>query len=362
MFKSIRFLPVLAALLVMAVPGVADAATSGSSLMAPTSFWNTPLRTTSTLNATDTSSASAYLAKEAVRSAPYVNTTKYTAAAYTVPATQPLVAVRLRMPSGGATPPYAKALEAMLRTGLPIPPGYTPQGDTDDTGAFWMPAWVGTMSDGTVLHGRIYEAWRLRPNTDPATPTIKWEAQWGGRMSGVNESAGHYVDRYTTYRDRTYPALPTDPVKANLFEEKGWGSMATSMPIYPSMIKAADVQAGVIHNAIGLTVPLPTAGWRWPAMRSDGSSSSTSPIQEGMRLRLPAGYVAPASANSFVKLMIAAARDYGFVVTDKAANMAIRAEPAVRTMLPTAPYAALNGFPWSALQVLATGSDTNPNP
>jgi hypothetical protein len=218
------------------------------------------------------------------------------------------------------------------------------------------------MADGTALHGRIYEAWRLRPNTDPNTPTIKWEAQWGGRMSGVNESAGHYVDRYTTYRDRAYPALPTDPVKANLFEEKGWGSMATSLPIYPSMVKAADVQAGVIHNAIGLTVPKPAAGWRWPAQRSDGSSTSTSPMQEGMRLRLPAGYVAPAGVNSFVKLLIAAARDHGLVVTDQSPILAIRAEPAVSALLPVPSYAALDGFPWGSLQVLSTGSDQNPTP
>jgi hypothetical protein len=362
MLKSIRLAPALAgALLLLAVPGTTTAATS-SSLMAPASFFNAPLPGAATLNAVETALVGPYLATEALRAPPGINTTKYSAASYTVPATQPLVAVRLRMPSGAATPPYAKALEAIMRAGLPIPAGYAPQGDTDDIGTFWMPGWTGTQSDGTVLHGRIYEAWRLRPNTDPSTPNIAWEAQWAGRLSGAAESVGHYVDRYTNYRDRAYPALPTDPVKANLFEERGWGAMATSIPIQPTMIKAADVQAGVIRNAIGLTVPWPGPGWRWPAQRSDGSLTSTSPMQEGMRLRLPAGYVAAAGLNPFVQMVIAAARDYGLVVTDHAANLAIRAEPAVSALLPPPSYTAFYGFPWGSLQVVATGNDLIPTP
>jgi hypothetical protein len=362
MLRSIRLVPVLvAALLLVGAPASANAATL-SSLMAPASFFNALLPGSATLNVLDTALAGPYLTAEALRAPPGLNTTKYSAATYTVPTTQPLVPVRLRMPSGGATPPYAKALEAVMRTGLPIPAGYAPQGDTDDIGAFWMPGWTGTQSDGTVLHGRIYEAWRLRPNTDPSTPNIAWEAQWGGRLSGVAESKGHYIDRYTTYRDRAYPALPTDPVKADLFEEKGWGAMATSIPIQPTLIKAADVQAGVIRNAMGLNVSKPGPGWRWPAQRSDGALTSLNPIQEGMRLRLPANYVAPSNLNPFVQMVIAAARDYGFVVTDHAANLAIRAEPAVSSLLPVPAYAALYGFPWGSLQVMATGSDTNPTP
>jgi hypothetical protein len=359
--RSIRLLPaVTAALLVFATPAVAFTPT----MVSPTSFWSTPLPANVLINSADTMNVGPYLATDNTRSAAYLNTTHYTAASYVVPTSQPLVPVRLRMASGATTtPPYAKALEAVFLKGLPIPSNYVPQGDTDDEASFFMPSWTGTLPNGTVLHGRVYEAWRLRPNTDPNTPNIKWEAQWGGRMSGTSENPGHFMDRFTTYVDRTYPNLPTDPVKADLYEEKGWGSMATSLPLQTSIIKAADVQAGVIKGAIGLTVARPKLGFRWPAMRADGSSSSTSPVQEGMRLRLPAGYVAPANATPFLKMVINAVRDYGFVVTDTATGIAVRAEPAVRNMLGgVAPYQALKGFPWASLQVLATGTDAKPNP
>jgi hypothetical protein len=331
--------------------------------MAPSSFWNTPLPPNVALNTADTAKVGAWLQTDAKRAAPYVNTTKYTAAHHVVPPDQPLIPVRLwRASWNGGIPSYATPLRDMLLTGLPIPAGYTPQGDTDDEGSFYMPAWQGVMKNGLVLSGRLYEAWRLRPNTDPNTPHIPWECQWGGRLSGVATSVGHYIDRYTKSGDRIYPYSPSDPVKADLYEEAKWGVMATSLPLYASMIKTADIQAGVIKNAIGLAISTPAAGYRWPAQRSDGTPGATWPVQEGMRLRLPAGYVPAPTLGSFTKLVAIAARDYGFVVVDKSSQTTIRTEPSARPLLGTQSYNALAGFPWASLQVLATGNDFTPNP
>jgi hypothetical protein len=313
------------------------------SVFAPASFWNSPLPDGVLLDAASNPAVGNDLAAQAARVDPYVNTTSWSAELVVVPPDQPLVPVTLTR-SGSA------ALTAVFRTGLPIPPGWSPQGDRDAHAVFYQPDYVGPGGH----RGRYYEAWRMAQ--DPTTG--QWSAEWGGRITGVETNPGYFTDwRYSGYKYAT----PGDP--DSTYQEKGWGGTATSLPLIGGEISAEDCALGKIEHAVGLSVINPKAGHRWPAQRGDGWASSTSPIQEGMRLRFPPGYSPPPSLHPFAHMLAIALRDHGAVVWDKAGAVSVRAEPPCASLFGGTPaYNVLNGFEWSKLQVLATGSASNPNP
>ena len=82
-----------------------------------------------------------------------------------------------------------------------------------------------------------------------------------------------------------------------------------------------------------------------------------------MTCRLPADYVIPASLSPVARMIAQAARDYGLVLWDRSGALSFRAEPGVRPYFGAkAPSSVLDGFPWGRLEVMATGSDLQPNP
>jgi hypothetical protein len=82
-----------------------------------------------------------------------------------------------------------------------------------------------------------------------------------------------------------------------------------------------------------------------------------------MRLRLPAGTDCSAMAQRVGRMVCDAAARYGIVLWDRSGALSLRAEPAVAGAFGGVPPSqVLDGFPWSRLQVLATGSAANPNP
>jgi hypothetical protein len=304
------------------------------------SFWNTPLPPTTRIDGW-TSTVANDLHGQAGRIAPYVNTKSWSAQVTVVPPGQPLVPVRL-LRSG------SWALTAALQTGLPIPPGWEPQSDRDRHGVFYQPDYVGP----TGLRGRYYEVWRLQRDASGA-----WTAEWGGRMISTATSLGYFDDWLTGYGSAT----PGDP--DSTYRQRSWGATATSLPLIGGIIRKDDCERGRINHALGLSVIAPRAGYRWPAQRGDGSSTSTSAVQEGMRLRFPPSYQPPATLHPFARMIAIALRDHGAVVWDQAGSLSFRAEPSCSTLIgPTPGYAVLRGFEWSKLKLLVTGSAANPNP
>jgi hypothetical protein len=308
----------------------------------PSSFWNAPLPDDVRIDGA-TGAVAGDLAAQAARVAPYVNTTKWSTELRLVPPDQPLVPVTL-------TRTASPALTAVFKTGLPIPPGWQPQPDRDKHAAFYQPDYVSPCG----YRGRYYEAWQL---SQDAT-TGRWSASWGGRITGVETNPGYFTD----WRDSgCLFSTPGDP--DSTYQERYWGATATSLPLIGGVVSAQDCARGAIDHAVGLSVIGPAAGYRWPAQRGDGSGSSTSPVQEGMRLRFPPGYQPPASLHPLARMLALAIRDHGAVVWDQAGALSFRAEPTCASLFNGTPgYAILKGFEWSKLQLIVTGSATNPNP
>lgn len=200
---------------------------------------------------------------------------------------------------------------------------------------------AGTDGELTVLSrstNQLWELWKARRDSRG-----RWHACWGGRIDRVSRGPGSFSG--------------------------GFGATATGLPLAGGMVSLADVARGSIDHAVALAIPDP-APWHeisWPARRSDGAPDSTGTIAEGTRFRLPASIDLRALHLTPIGLMVArAAQRYGFVVVDKAASVSVIAESGLgaesRTgtnpwgrRLGTVPsYRVMAGFPWSALQALAT--------
>jgi hypothetical protein len=318
---------------------------------APSNFWNAALPDTVALDAASNPAVANELAREATVAAPYVNTWQYTAPITLVPADQPLVPVLLR---GARTDSSFLKLQAILASGMPIPPGWQPLADADAEGAFYQPDRCSPY-DGKC--GYYFEGWKFQAEDPSTNGGYRWSVAWGGRIVRTEAWNGHWSNwQYSGYKYTT----PGDP--DSTYSEKGYGATATSLPLAGGTITVEDVQLGRIEHAVGLAVIVPHTGFRWPAQRGDGTSS-TNPVYEGMRLRFPPGYQPPPGLHPLARMLVDAIRDYGAVVWDKAGALSYRAEPDVAQFFNgTAGYDILDGFPWSDLKVIATGSDTTPNP
>jgi hypothetical protein len=321
------------------------------------SFWRTRLPDNVAINATDTPGTQADLVKMASSgSKPYINTNAYTSEVYLVHPNTPLVPISLTK-----TGTFTNSLRAVMAYGFPIPPDFTTPNDSDQEFVAYCPDCV---SPDGLLHGYEWEAFGIHQDTSG-----NWLASWGGRIAGVQESVGHFVVRYGPASNKNkypYPTVPdptTDPAAFFSYEDHTWGDMATSLPLGPSEITAADLKQGHIDHTIGLSIVDALKGYRWPAQRYDGGSTTLT-VQEGMRLRLPPGFDCSALGMAQVGEEICnTVRDYGFVVDDRTlSNLDIRATPSAASLLGVAPSSVLNKFPWDQLEVLATGSDSNPNP
>lgn len=333
-------------------------------LCAPTSYWNLALPDVQTLDPLSATVVGEIVAQSKATFTPpgsttpqpiypNFNTTAYSSTITIVDASTPRKPVRITKPA-----PWNKAFADICIQGVPIPdnvvlPLPAPQ-DTDSEMVFW--------DQGA---DQYWEFWHFRVNSDPVTLAngVPYEAQWGGRMSLASTNPGHFLDRFTTWKDRTSPNLPTDPVKASQFEQKEFGATATSIPLAPGILTAEDVTNGHVAHAIGMSLLKTRAKtWRWPAQRCDGNDTTVN-VCEGMRLRFPAGMSVPAGLHPIAGLFFQAIRDYGCVIWDKAGAVGFRAEPAVQGMLGGTPkYKVLFGFPWDQLQLLVEGSDVVANP
>lgn len=361
--KALTILPSLLVLLLFAATARAadplpngwhglrwDVTATHRTITSPTNYINAKLPDGVLIDDTATPGAAAALQAESGNS--YINTTTWSSEIDEVGPDVPLQPVRLWQSSWATSgvPKYMRQLAGVLAAGVPIPLGWQPEADSDSEGVFYSPSL-----------DQEWELWRLKP-ADPATNDgYAWTAQAGGRMSYVHSNPGHWVNRTN---GAIYPALPTDPLKALTFEDHTWGATAAKLPLLELEITGEDVRAGEIDHAIGFAAdPRYIAKYaRWPAQGYDGYTSGAA-LQEGMRFRLPPDAVMPDGLTPLAQMIWKAARDYGVVLVDRAGSLSFRGTPDVRDMMDgVAPSSVLKGFPWSQLEVIQPGSDSNPNP
>jgi Ca2+-binding RTX toxin-like protein len=289
---------------------------------APDSFWNTPLAGDAAI---DSRSADyvGELQRQLTVVPPYINTTRYSAPVYTVPAGQPTVPVTLD--SQYAEPDLRAAWQQ-----VPVPANAAPALGTDGHMVVYQPS-TDTM----------WEFWRASKEADG------WHADWGGKMTNVSTNPGFY----------TTPS--------------NWGSSGTSLPMLGGLIRLDELAAGRIDHALAFAIPeIKKDVYSWPAQRSDGSLDAPNAIPEGTRFRIdPNLDLDSVQMSPVVRMLAEAAQDYGIVLRDGAGSVTFYGEDPTPTG--TNPYAGPNGwfqgkspatlmeqFPWEHLQALQTNLRT----
>lgn len=265
-----------------------------------------------------------------------LNVNSWTIEPIVVSATQPLVSVGWH---GGA---WEYELQAVLKLGVPIPPGTKPTNDGDASLSIWQP-------DKDVL----YELYGVVVDASGA-----YSASFGTRLRGINTTLG-----CRQYSAQSYKDYATNP--DSLFARPTWGVQGSGIPYAPGVLTKADCDRGYVDHMLLLEVVNARAGgFVWPALKDDGNDHSTTQlVREGQVYRLPPGYVIPATWPYLLRLTTQAARDHGLIVTDRSSCLAMRAAPSCAPYLAgLAPWQVLDLMPWRDLQLLVVGTDVNPTP
>ncbi len=203
-----------------------------------------------------------------------------------------------------------------------------------------------TGSDGEIgiwdqVDDVYYDFWQLKKVNG------NWQASWGGYIADVSNSDGII------------------PVIKNVWGgPEAQGATATSLPLMGGSIYVADLKAGVIPHGLGIAIPEGPNKFVYPAQRTDGGVKffeGPNSIPAGTRFRFPADITINPNWAPIVKMMVAAVRDYGVVVQDRAGAVVFYMEDTRQYgTVDLSPYFGgkwayelmSQQFPWDKLQVL----------
>jgi hypothetical protein len=293
------------------------------------SFWNKPLPANAPLDPSSAARMQAFVeqidVEQQTDDGPWINTTKSGVPVYTVPASQPTVAVQLvnHLPE----PSLSAAWSA-----VPLPPTAQPASGHDGDLVVWQPSTDRLWEFDHMIHG-----------------ADGWHAEWGGAMQDVSSSLG-------VYGAEAWPG-----------SQPWWGMSASSLSLVGGLISLEDLELGQINHALEMSLPERSATtYASPAQRTDGESTNPLALPEGAHLRLnPSLNLAALHLPHLTLILAEAAQRYGIFITDgtgaSGATTFFAQEPPPGTNPYTGPSGYFEGkrpnqllasFPWSELQLL----------
>ena len=194
-----------------------------------------------------------------------------------------------------------------------VPITFTAYGDESDPGPYPVPADTpieGQQADGSAFGGdrhvlvidrdanRLYELDNAFPQADNS-----WHADCGALFH-----------------------LDSDTVRPG--GQPGWTSAdAAGLPIFPGLARYEEAAGGVIRHALRFTVNSTRKAYVPPATHYASSNTSTNVSPMGMRVRLKASYIIPASYSTESKAILQALKTYGMFVADNGSNWYISGAP-----------------------------------
>jgi hypothetical protein len=280
--------------------------------------------------------------------------------------------------------------------------------------------------DGQQIQGNCWEVWGLQqdptynPNLPVSPSNTRYMIAWGDRRTGFirqltstpDNTYGHQLDTLSgQYCPRTGGGEwkcggMTDALSQQWFGpdvlvpgaadsttyELGWGVTAAETPMMTDVVQQQDCQNILdgtttdFGHAIGIQVQYTRydgAGlhnaW-WPAGGSDGDNSRVATV-EGMRLYFPSTVQVPTNLPASAQAFFRNAQKFGIVVDDQtgggpgivfnpdgsyasggALNIRVQQGTSTSPCGQLGMLSALNGIPWSRLQLIKQGYENDPNP
>jgi hypothetical protein len=197
--------------------------------------------------------------------------------------------------------PYVVVAGSQARVAI----NFTAYGDESDPGPYPIPpdAPIEGGGDRHVLvidrdHDRLYELFGAVAQSD---------GSW-------NAACGAVFD------------LDSDDVRPGA--QPGWTSAdAAGLPIFPGLVRYDEASAGLIPHALRFTIQTSRRAYVPPANHWASSSTSVNLPPMGMRVRLRAGFVIPATFSTESKAILQALKTYGMIVADNGSNWYITGAP-----------------------------------
>ncbi|HEY9104682.1 hypothetical protein [Chitinimonas sp.] len=190
---------------------------------------------------------------------------------------------------------------------------FTAYGDESDPGPYPVPAGApieGQRPDGATFDGdrhvlivdkdnnRLYELYRAFPQADGS-----WNADSGAVFS-----------------------LDSNTVRPG--GKPGWTSAdAAGLPIFPGLVRYDEAASGTIRHAFRFTVSQSRKAYVPPATHAAASSTDPNRPPMGMRVRLKASFVIPASFSTEGRAILQAMKTYGMIVADNGSNWYVSGAP-----------------------------------
>lgn len=239
----------------------------------------------------------------------------FSASVFYASATAQTFAVQIDQPEY-ATNPYWKDL-AKIMEAVPIPPQVRPPGPFpgDNHTVIYQPS-----------ADKMWEFWKFsRFEVDGAHSGGQAE----GTPAEILEKPGYHCEAGAGYQNVSKSVGIFDGTSWPGIEgSRHFSATASGLPLAGGAILPAEAQRLYIPHAITVA-PIrakiaKTPGFRYPASKTDGESSASFAVQEGMCFRLPPGYEPPKSMDSVIRAVCIAIRDFGMYVHDGSANVTIK--------------------------------------
>ena len=190
---------------------------------------------------------------------------------------------------------------------------FTAYGSESDPGPYPVPASApieGQMADGSAFGGdrhvlvidrdanRLYELGNAYPQPDGS-----WKASGGA-------------------------VFTLDGLVARPTAQPGWTSAdAAGLPIFAGLARYEEASSGAIRHALRFTANFTRKAYVPPATHWASSSTDANRPPMGMRVRLKASFVIPATFSTETKAILQALKTYGMLVADNGSDWFISGAP-----------------------------------
>ncbi|MDH5539442.1 MAG: hypothetical protein OEY03_08570, partial [Rhizobacter sp.] len=182
------------------------------------------------------------------------------------------------------------------------------------------------------------------PYPIPPNAPIEGEVASGSTAGGdrhvivINRDSNRLFEMFTSYKrtDGGWNAdsgavfhLDSNNVRPG--GQLGWTSAdAAGLPIFPGLVRYDEAASGVIRHALRFTVQVSRRAYVPPATHFASSNTSVNVPPMGMRVRLKASYVIPATFKPEVRAILQAMKTYGMFVADNGGNWFVSGAPDAR--------------------------------
>ena len=141
---------------------------------------------------------------------------------------------------------------------------------------------------------------------------------------------------------------------------EGWTSAdAAGLPILPGLARRDEADAGAIHHALRITVPVTQKAYIHPATHWASSNTDTDQPPMGLRVRLKAGYDI-SGLRGQAHAIAEALKTYGAIVADNAGSPRVYVGGVVDKGWDDEALNGIKSIPASALEAVQTGPVVRP--